>query len=234
MVRSLASQNQVERFPQKLSIPEYTEQVFVSEARIMYQVEPEYTDEARKAHLEGTVVLYADFASDGHPESFRVLRSLGLGLDEKAVEAVRQWRFQPETRYGKTVRGTTLVPVSFCLPADARLETTSRVNAKGGGEIFRVSPGNGVIPPRVVSRVGPTYTQQARDAHRQGTVVLYVEVTQEGQTQNVQVLQSVGMGLDESAVESIRQWKFHPATKDGKPVTVMMVVEVNFSLPPHN
>ncbi|PYV44779.1 MAG: hypothetical protein DMG06_05250 [Acidobacteria bacterium] len=233
VVTSFATPIQIERLPQKLSIPEYTEQIFASEAKVIYRVEPEYTEGARKARLEGTVVLYVEVASDGSPERFRVLRSLGLGLDEKAVEAVRQWRFQPETRYGMPVTMATIVLVNFQLPADS-VETEFRAKAKGAGEIFRVMPGNGIVPPQVVSRVEPTYTQQARDAYRQGVVILYVEVAPEGQTENVQVLQSVGMGLDESAVESIRQWKFRPATKDGKPVRVTMVSEVNFSSRPRN
>ena len=233
VVKSFATQNQVALPSQGLTIPEYAEQIFASEAKVIYRVEPEYTEEARKAHLEGTVALYVEVVSDGYPERFRVLRRLGLGLDEKAVEAVQQWGFQPETRYGKPVTVATFVLVNFQLPADSA-EIESPVNAKVGGEIFRVSEGNGIVPPQVVSRVEPTYTQQARDAHRQGVVILYVEVAPEGQTQNVQVLQSVGMGLDESAVESIRQWKFRPATKDGKPVPVMMAAEVNFSSRPRN
>jgi periplasmic protein TonB len=55
-------------------------------------------------------------------------------------------------------------------------------------------------------------------------------MTPEGQLQNIQVLESLGMGLDELAVERIRQWKFEPAMREGKPVRVMMPVEINFSL----
>ncbi|PYV82360.1 MAG: energy transducer TonB, partial [Acidobacteria bacterium] len=76
----------------------------------------------------------------------------------------------------------------------------------------------------------PTYTEQARDAHREGVVVLYIEITPEGRPQNIQILRRVGLGLDESAQESLRQWTFKPATKDGKPVTAMLTVEVNFSV----
>jgi TonB family protein len=66
------------------------------------RVEPEYTEEARIARHEGTVVLQADISPDGHAGNFRLVRSLGLGLDEKAVEAVRRWVFKPARR-GKDV-----------------------------------------------------------------------------------------------------------------------------------
>ena len=64
------------------------------------RVEPEYTEEARIARHEGTVALQADISADGRAGNFRLQRSLGLGLDEKAVEAVRQWVFKP-ARQGK-------------------------------------------------------------------------------------------------------------------------------------
>jgi TonB family protein len=73
----------------------------VQPPEIEERVEPEYTEEARIARHEGTVALQADIGSDGRAGNFRLLRSLGLGLDEKAVEAVRQWVFKP-ARQGKT------------------------------------------------------------------------------------------------------------------------------------
>ena len=78
--------------------------------------------------------------------------------------------------------------------------------------------------------MAPTYTEEARTAKVGGTVVLFVEITSSGTVENVVVLQGLGKGLDESAVRAIKQWKFAPATKDGRPVAVMMTVEMNFSM----
>lgn len=58
----------------------------------------EYTPEARAAGLQGTVSLYADLDADGNPSRIKVLHGLGLGLDEKALQAVQQWQFKPATR----------------------------------------------------------------------------------------------------------------------------------------
>ncbi len=90
--------------------------------------------------------------------------------------------------------------------------------------------GNGVSPPQLIERVEPQYTEQARQAKYQGTVLLYIEVSPEGQATNIRVQRSLGLGLDEKAVEAVRQWKFKPGMKDGTPVTVAATVEINFRL----
>jgi protein TonB len=101
--------------------------------------------------------------------------------------------------------------------------------ATGNDEIFQIAEG-GITVPRIISQVGPTYTEEARTAKVGGTVVLFVEITTSGTVASVVVLKGLGKGLDEGAVSSIKQWKFSPATKDGRPVAVMMTVEMNFSL----
>ena len=210
---------------QGLTFPEYKQVVFSSQLNVVYQLEPQYTEEARQAGREGTVVLYVEVAPNGLAERIRVLRSLGFGLNENAVEAVQHWIFEPEFRNGTAVTAGTVVFVDFRLPVESRPSAKTTVS-----EVFRLGPSSGITPPRIISRVEPVYTEQARKAHLQGTIVLYVEVTPEGQLQNVQLLQGLGMGVDELAVERISQWRFEPATKEGKPVTVVILVEANFSL----
>ncbi len=79
------------------------------------RVEPEYTDEARIARHEGMVLLQVAIDSEGRARSFRLLTSLGLGLDEKAVEAVRQWTFRPARKDGKRVAVITNIEIEFGL-----------------------------------------------------------------------------------------------------------------------
>ena len=82
---------------------------------ILFKVDPQYSEEARKAQYQGTVVLEAIVRSDGTVEILRVVRSLGFGLDDKAIEAVRQWRFRPGTRNGEPVDVTLTIEVNFNL-----------------------------------------------------------------------------------------------------------------------
>jgi len=97
-----------------------------------------------------------------------------------------------------------------------------------GGGVFRV--GGGVTSPQLVYKVEPEYSEEARKAKYQGTVVLYVEVDPTGRPQNLRVVRSLGLGLDEKAIEAVNKWKFRPGYKDGKPVTVAATIEVNFRL----
>ena len=97
-----------------------------------------------------------------------------------------------------------------------------------GGGVFRV--GGGVSAPRALNTPDPEYSEEARKAKYQGTVVLWLIVDQNGRPRDVKVARSLGMGLDQKAIEAVRKWTFEPAEKDGKPVAVQINVEVNFRL----
>jgi periplasmic protein TonB len=97
-----------------------------------------------------------------------------------------------------------------------------------GGDVFRA--GNGVSQPSLISKVEPEYSEEARKAKHQGTVRLTIIVDEKGNAVNPKVVTSLGLGLDEKAIEAVLKWKFKPGVKDGKPVKVMATVEVNFRL----
>ncbi len=85
----------------------------VSQPVVLYQVEPEFSEEARKAKFSGNVEVYLWVDTDGKPSHIRVVRGVGMGLDEKAVEAVRQYRFKPAMKDGKPVQVDLYVDVNF-------------------------------------------------------------------------------------------------------------------------
>lgn len=97
-----------------------------------------------------------------------------------------------------------------------------------GGGPYRV--GGGVSAPRVLYAPDPEYSEEARKAKYQGTVVLWVVVGPDGRPRDIRIQRSLGLGLDEKAMEAVRSWKFEPAKKDGQPVAVQINVEVNFRL----
>ncbi len=97
-----------------------------------------------------------------------------------------------------------------------------------GGGVFRV--GGGVSAPKALDTPDPEYSEEARKAKYQGTCILWLIVDQSGRPQQVKVARSLGMGLDQKAIEAVQHWKFEPAMKDGHPVAVQINVEVNFRL----
>jgi TonB family protein len=147
------------------------------------------------------------------------------------------------TKYSSIERDPGLPPDFFVFepPADSTLVTPPARGAPAGSspapriDLGPLPPlvnrvGNGVTMPTLISKVEPTYTQEARAAKVNGTVVLYIEVDPEGVPQNIRVLRSLEPGLDENAIYAVSQWRFRPGTKDGNPVTVAAQVEVNFRL----
>jgi TonB family protein len=97
-----------------------------------------------------------------------------------------------------------------------------------GGGIYR--PGRGVTPPRGIFTPDPEFSEEARKAKYQGTCTLMLVVTADGRPTNIRVANSLGMGLDEKAIEAVKTWRFEPGQKDGHAVSVEIAVEVDFHL----
>jgi len=97
-----------------------------------------------------------------------------------------------------------------------------------GGGPYRV--GGGVSAPRPIYTPDPEYSEEARKSKHQGVVVLWLVIGPDGLPQDIKVARRLGMGLDEKAIEAVRTWRFKPAEKDGRPVAVVMNVEVSFRL----
>jgi protein TonB len=87
----------------------------VSAPAVLYKIDPEYSEEARKAKYSGTVVLYIEVDQTGHAKNMRIVKGIGLGLDEKAIEAVNKWRFKPGMKDGKPVVVAAHIEVNFRL-----------------------------------------------------------------------------------------------------------------------
>jgi protein TonB len=87
----------------------------VSAPVAIFDPDPEYSEQARKSKYQGTVILWAIIGADGRPREMRVQRSLGMGLDEKAIEAVGKWRFRPAMKDGQPVPVEVNIEVNFRL-----------------------------------------------------------------------------------------------------------------------
>ena len=98
----------------------------------------------------------------------------------------------------------------------------------GGAGVFSV--GNGTTAPELISKVEPEYSEEARKAKYSGPVLLSIVVNTDGKAEDIRVVKSLGMGLDEKAIEAVQKWRFRPGKNKGAPVKVKAQIEVNFRL----
>lgn len=119
------------------------------------------------------------------------------------------------------LRSATAIAMVMFFAGQAQAQTTN-------GSVYKV--GNGVSAPKVVSSPDPPYPNAARDAKYECTVVLWTVVGTDGHTHDTKVARPCGMGLDEAAVETVRNWKFEPAKKNDASVAVQINIQVNFRL----
>jgi TonB family protein len=124
------------------------------------------------------------------------------------------------------------VPPDFQMSSVAELVKASTPVPPAAPGLRQVPPGQqiGSGGPMVIYKRDPEYTEEARRAKLEGAVMLKVVVGADGLPKNIQVARSLGMGLDEKAIEAVSQWKFRPGQKGGQPVDVNVTVEVNFRL----
>lgn len=97
-----------------------------------------------------------------------------------------------------------------------------------GGGPYR--PGSGIDPPSLLREVKPSYTDEGRRQGVEGDVVLEIVVRRDGTVGGVKVLRRLGAGLDQNAIDAVRQWRFSPARRMGSPVDVIVEVAVEFKL----
>jgi TonB family protein len=181
-----------------------------------YTTPPLYSDEARARGIQGIVTVRARVGAGGRVASLSVVKGLGFGLDQNALVAIRQWKFRPAARGGVASPSVVEIDVEFSLQSEAVNELIANDMAT------RVGPG--VTPPRAVRVLGLSNGP----ASVRGTVVLDVVLLEDGTPRIVRVLRSLAPELDERAIATFEQWRFSPATKDGRPVKVRMNAEVQF------
>jgi TonB family protein len=124
-----------------------------------------------------------------------------------------------------------VVVVPIAVPVSAQLQPLHGANSNPQGPVdgvYRV--GHGVSAPRATYMPDPEFSEKARQAGYEGVCVLELVVDAEGMPQKIRVTHAAGLGLDEKAMEAVRQWRFKPGMKDGEPVAVQINVETSFHL----
>jgi TonB family protein len=194
----------------------------VQPPKIVKMVQPVYPEIARQGRVEGVVILEAKADEEGNVVDARILRSIKV-LDQAAIDAVKQWKYEPMIIDGKAHKVVFTVTVRFVLDEGIKKDVIKKFAAgavRAEGEIQ---------PPRLVKDVAPVYPEVARQAGVQGTVILAVKTDETGKVVDTVVLRSIPL-LDQAAIDAVRQWVYEPFVQDGKSVPVVFNVTVRFQL----
>ncbi len=189
--------------------------------RLVRQVDSVYPKDADKAGIEGVVILEATTDISGRVQNVRVLRSIPM-LDQAAIDAVKQWIYEPMVIDGKP-RGV-IFTITVRLQKKDKTATTEAAKRDAA---VRITAGGAA--PKIIKMVGPVYPEVARQSRVEGTVILEATTDIYGRIQNVKVLRSIPL-LDQAAIDAVRQWVYEPAVIDGKPQSVSFTVTVVFTL----
>ena len=147
------------------------------------------------------------------------------------VETLLEAEAEPEAASGATV-GPSLTRVGSRNRnrAVSNEEPSQDLGSSEGTPEVAIPDMDGFSPPGILDFVAPEDTDEARDAGLEGSIQLELRVREDGTAHGIKVVRGLGMGLDERAVEAVRQWRFEPASKAGRPVEMPMRVRVRFAL----
>lgn len=207
-------------------------------------VRPKYPKDALRNGIEAKVELRAVITPDGKSKALAVV-SGNSEFSQNALVAIRKWRFHPELRQGRRVETTYKIHVRFNpilqeansevelespLPDPPPISSLAKPHRQDlGTEIHHVSE-PGMIAPKQLYSPEPEFSEKASLEKQQGNVDIDLVVGTDGLPRNLQITCSSAPDLNENAIAAVKQWKFAPATKDGEPVPVEIVVEVSFRL----
>jgi TonB family protein len=191
--------------------------------------QPVYPEDAKKAAVQGIVVLHALISKAGTVEQLQVVSGPEM-LRVSALDAVRQWTYKPYLLNGQPTEVETTINVNYTLVGPAPATEEQGPQDPGSASVTPRRIGGAVSAPTVAYQVSPQYSDQAKKAKFNGMVLLSLVVDAQGQPQNVRMVRGVGMGLDEKAIEAVKQYKFKPAMEAGEPVPVQLNIEVNFKI----
>jgi len=194
-------------------------------------VQPSYSPEARTAELEGIVVLGARIGIDGLARDIQVYKPLGLGLDERAVEALVQWRFAPALHDGLPVERFVRVPIAFTLPQrSSRWHLVQLIlDPPEDGTAPRLltasfPPGAGISPEAI------EHASLVMAMGRSASVVISFDIGLDGAPANILVEETSDKIWEKEAVAVLQHWRFAPATVDGEPVETRGIVALAWGL----
>lgn len=186
--------------------------------QLINKVDPIYPELARIARVEGVVILNVRTDEDGRVDQVKVANSRDPLLERAAIEAVKQWRYEPY--YSKGIR----YPILFTVTVRFQL---SHGEGSTGREKGDNSP---LLRPELIYQVEPVYPERARRAGIEGIVMMRVRTDIKGNVISVEVVRSDSTFLNQAAIDAVEQWKYKPMYRNGIPTPIVTTVAVKFRL----
>jgi len=179
-----------------------------------------YTVDATLARVEGSIKLECVVNADGTVGDIRVVQPLFPSLDDEVVKNLKRWRFRPGTKHGQPV--PVLVEIEHAFTMGGKRRSPGRVYVPGE---------HGVTAPRVHREVMAVHPASSGTSPTGASVRVEVVVLPDGTVASRKLGQRTAPDLGAAALEAVRQWRFYPAWKGGKPVSSRVTVEVRFDAP---
>ncbi len=211
----------------------------VTSPEIAQAAPAEYPPDAAETDVPHVVIVSAVIGTDGVAKNMQVVNLRPSAYDDYAIAAVKRSQFQSGTLNGNPVPVRVWVRVRFfhLRPAIPMLQTALRAGGLGSfgqdaaasqDDPFRLRPGD--TPPKTINNVNAEFSDEARRGGFEGVVLVSLIVNEQGLPVDLRLVRTAGHGLDEKALDSVRQYRFEPAMRDGKPVAVRIRVEISFRL----
>lgn len=199
---------------------------------LVRKVAPVYPPLARQARIQGTVVLRIVIDKEGAVSNLQLLSGHPM-LAPAAIDAVKQWRYGRYVSEDKPVEVETVVRVEFKMAGGPEVGTPGRSQQSsaprdGIPQLARVSAE--IMKRLLEHKVDPEYPPDAREKHIEGTVLLNVDIDDEGNVGRVELVSGHPM-LAPAAMDAVLEWKYRPFVLNGEAVPVETTVELQFALP---
>ena len=189
---------------------------------VVFRVNPIYPPDAKANRIQGAVVIEVIIGKDGAIQNINSVTGPEI-LQQSALDAIRQWIYKPYVLNGQPVEVQSTITINYNLgPIDDQNEEDAAIKPR--------KIGDSVSAPLLIYAVQPEYSEQAKKDKISGNVLVHLWVDEQGIPAHVQVVRGIGSGLDEKAVEAVKQYRFNPAMEDGRPLLVELNLEVNFRI----
>jgi TonB family protein len=183
--------------------------------RLIKKVNPIYPEAALQAKVEGNVILGTRIDTQGRVSKVMVYSSKEFSLVQAAMDAVKQWVYEPLMIEGKPVEAVFTTSIHFKL----KPEQTETAEVVGEADV-----------PRCIKKVEPFYPLEARKALVQGVVVLEVTTDEKGNVAEAKVMRSDSSLLNQASIDAVYKWKYEPVIRKGSPVRASFYVTFTFRL----